>query len=83
VIAMGLLGRLAVFGLGTVAGAAGGIAGARLLAPRSGNDTQHAVAQWKHEIESAGEQARAETEARLEHQYRAGLRETATDQATS
>jgi hypothetical protein len=74
---MGFLGSLASFAIGVAAGAAGGVAGARLLAPQSGDDTQQAVSEWKNDIATAGASARAATEAALENQYRFTLNDAA------
>lgn len=78
---MGFLGGLASFAIGAVAGAAGGVAGARLLAPQSGDDTQQSFDDWKDEITSAGASARAATEAALEKQYRATINDVAAQRA--
>jgi len=68
---MSFPGSLTSFVVGAAAGAAGGVLGARLLAPRSGSATKHALHVRKDEITTAGEMAKEKTERELEQQYRA------------
>lgn len=70
---MSFLGSLTSF----VAGAAAGVIGARLLAPRSGGETRQALHLRKDEITTAGEMARAKTESELQQQLRATVADRA------
>ena len=74
---MGVLGKVISFSLGAAAGAASGVAAARLLAPQSGEDTQRQMNDLRQEVEGAGLAARAETEATLQNRYRATLERVA------
>ncbi|MBX3070393.1 MAG: YtxH domain-containing protein [Thermomicrobiales bacterium] len=67
---MSFLGKVISFAVGAAAGAAGGVAAARLLAPQSGEETQRKVDEFRHEVEDAGLAARAETEAIMVKRYR-------------
>lgn len=66
---MGFLGKMISFAVGAAAGAAGGVAVSRLLAPESGEETQKRFDEFRHEIQDAGSQARSETEAALLKRY--------------
>ena len=80
---MSVLGGLATFAIGAAAGAAGGVIGARLLAPTSGQDTQQAFQALKDEITTAGEMAKAQAEWDLQQQYRATVAARASARAAS
>ncbi len=67
---MGFIRNTSTFLVGATVGAAAGIMGARLFAPKSGEETQGSLDAWKAEIAAAGERARIETSLKLEHEYR-------------
>ncbi len=79
---MGFLGKVVSFATGAAVGAAGGVAASRLLAPRSGEETQRRVDELRNEMINAGHTARAATEASLQNQYQQTLHRVKADQAS-
>jgi gas vesicle protein len=67
---MGFIKRVAVFGIGGIVGSGIGAAVASFLAPQSGQQLQQSVTDLIGEAKVAGEQAQAETEARLKQRFR-------------
>ncbi|CAN5526706.1 hypothetical protein BH23CHL5_BH23CHL5_13730 [soil metagenome] len=76
---MGVIGSIASLAAGATAGVLGGVAAARLLAPKSGQDTQNAIANWSSEIRTAGESARDRAEIETRARYQATVDRLASD----
>lgn len=79
---MGFLGKVVSFTTGAAIGAAGGVAASRLLAPRSGEETQKRIKELREEVVNAGQAARAATESSMQTQFRQTLQRMKADQAS-
>jgi gas vesicle protein len=62
--------RLVTFGIGGAIGTVIGAAVASLMAPQSGKELQSSTRGLIDEVKAAGDQAQAETEARLRERFR-------------